>query len=428
MQIANLFFRVLHRNLLLATLLVFAGQSTTLLGQFDGGNGDGFENSLLRQITLDGISNGITPLYVGGSGDGFDRQTGALTISGQSLAILFQGGPGDGFDEETGSLTLDGQALAILYGGGNGDGFDRLNGTFALSGEMLIALYSGGDGDGFDRDQTSRTLGGEPIAMLYGGGDGDGFDRLSGAFALSGDMLSILYGGGNGDGFDAKRESLGLEGTRLAQVYGGGDGDGFDVSFFAGSVPLPLTLISFDAFPKKDYVLLKWTTEEELDTDFFTIEKTRDGGFFSEVGDVTAAGFSEPGEVLHYELNDEDPLMGTSFYRLKTTDYDGAISLSHLVEVEFTQDNEWSFMLFPNPSTGRHFNLRPEGVENGAEVTAQVMDATGRLLFEERFTSSGEALRIELSSRLASGSYLIRVGNGEIGFQAKILLVGGGSR
>ena len=405
----------------LVALLFACLPASTLMAQFTGGGGEGFDRSTTVQLTLDGIPNGVAGLFTGGNGDGFDRQTVSLTLNGQMLAVIFAGGSGDGFDRRTEALTLGGQTLALLYGGGNGDGFDNRNGTFALSGEMLDVLYSGGDGDGFDRDQVYATLSGAPLSLLYSGGDGDGFDELQGAFALSGTMLSLLYGGGDGDGFDEATESLGLDGTNLAQLFRGGNGDGFDVTLFAGSIPLPLTLITFEAFPQKDFVLLKWITENELDTDFFTIEKTKNGSLFSDVGDMTAAGFTEPGEVLHYEMNDEAPYQGTSFYRLKTTDFDGAISLSHLIEVEYNVDAEWSFLLFPNPSTGRHFSVRPSGLEEGTDVTAQVMDATGRQLFTEQFEYYGDAWRIELTSRLTAGSYLIRIGNQAVGYQARIL-------
>ncbi|NJC26005.1 T9SS type A sorting domain-containing protein [Neolewinella antarctica] len=397
----------------------------SLQAQFNGGSGDGFVNGTTVQLTLDGLPNGVIALYGGGAGDGFDRTTGQLTLAGANLAVLYGGGRGDGFDVKVQSLTLSGQELAALFRGGSGDGFDDEQLNVTLSGQSLAALFGGGSGNGFDDGQINVTLDGQALAALFGGGSGDGFDAATDNFTLSGAMLSALYGGGGGDGFDTRRVGLTLSGASLARLYGGGTGDGFDVTLFAGSIPLPLTLLSFEAFPGEDFVLLKWQTEDELDTDFFTIERTRNGIAFADVGDVLASGFSEPGEVLHYELNDERPLEGNSFYRLKTTDFDGAVSLSHLIEVEFNQEADWSFQLFPNPSTGRHFNVRTEGLAAEAEVTIQVMDNTGRQLFTERFRNGRAAARIELAARLTAGSYLIRVGNAEAGFRAKILIVGG---
>ncbi|WP_273446371.1 T9SS type A sorting domain-containing protein [Neolewinella agarilytica] len=409
-------------------LVLFLGTlfATPLYAQFTGGDGDGFTNKRIVQITIDGIPAGVTALFVGGDGDGTDESTSSLTLSGANLSVLFGGGRGDGFDQMTASVALSGQDLAALFGGGDGDGFDKESASLVLSGESLATLFAGGDGDGFNGKTINATLSGESLATLFGGGDGDGFDEKSVTVVLSGLGLAQLFGGGSGDGFDARQYSTTLSGQSLAALFGGGGGDGFDVSLYAGSIPLPLTLISFDAFPEQDYVVLKWVTEDEVATDFFTIEKTTDGTSFAYVGDTEAAGFSEPGERLHYEMRDNEPYQGTSFYRLKTTDFDGAVSMSHLVEVQYSNAADWSFNLFPNPNTGKHFSVRTEGMESGETMLLQVYDLNGKVMFTESYQHyPGQAFRFDLKRRLPVGSYLIRLGHEGLGYQAKILLVGG---
>ncbi|MEL6359051.1 MAG: T9SS type A sorting domain-containing protein, partial [Bacteroidota bacterium] len=272
----------------------------------------------------------------------------------------------------------------------------------------------------------TSTIDGTSITGLYSGGVGDGFDRSTFIGGLMGEMF-MLYGGGEGDGFDRSRVSYTLSGTDLAHLYGGGDGDGFDVNRFEGVVPLPLTLISFSALPQVDFVLVSWVTEDEVDTDFFTIEKTRDGRDFTWVGEREAAGFSEPGERLHYDLKDYDPYLGTSFYRLKTTDFDGAISLSHLVEVNYAAStDDWDFVLFPNPNTGKHFSIDPEGLQPERSCLIELVDAQGRLLFQQVLSAEDiDGQRFELTEPLPGGSYLIRLSDDRGESKAKILLVGG---
>lgn len=400
---------------------------TNLTAQFSGGHGDGFTRALVVQLTFDGIPAGVAALYVGGPGDGFDQSAESLALSGENLAALFRGSSGDGFDQSTVSQTLNGEMLLVLYGGGNGDGFDRTVTSVTLSGDNANQLYGGGDGDGFDESVVQVTLDGSTLAAIFGGGDGDGFDVEAMSKALDGQTVEGLFGGGPGDGFDARLVSVVVSGETLAELFGGGRGDGFDAAFYAGSIPLPLDLISFDAFPEQGYVLLKWATENEQATDFFTIEKTTDGLGFAEVGNTDAAGYSEPGERLVYEMKDDEPYQGRSFYHLKTTDFDGMVSLSHLVEVQYaeTEGADWNFTLFPNPNTGRHFSVRTEGMSAGEEVTVEVFDVNGRALFTETYLESpGDAFRFDLASRLTSGSYLVRVVTPKGGSQAKILLVG----
>ena len=49
----------------------------------------------------------------------------------------------------------------------------------------------------------------------------------------------------------------------------------------SGSGPLPVTLISFDAKPEGKKVNLNWTTSSEINSDFFTVERSADGINFS---------------------------------------------------------------------------------------------------------------------------------------------------
>ncbi len=410
---------------LLLPLLLFC--SLPVAAQYAGGEGDGFTRILIVQQSLDGTPSGIRALYLGGDGDGFDRKTGvALLIGGGGMLPIYAGGDGDGFDRALGvAQILDGGMLP-LYAGGDGDGFDRALAVAQILDGGMLPLYAGGDGDGFDRALAVAQILDGGMLPLYAGGDGDGFDQaLAVAQLLDGGMLP-LYAGGDGDGFDVSLLSATvLSGQTLAALFAGGDGDGFDTEIFAGVLPLPLTLIRFDAFPGEDFVLLRWQTEDEIDTDYFTIEKTRDGLAFVEVGRTEASGFSEPGERLDYELTDHRPYAGTSFYRLRTTDLDGAIHLSHLVEVNYSAETDWDFTVFPNPNTGRHFSVRPEGSPEG-DLLVSVIDATGRLLLRETIPAGlATSHRLDLAQRLVPGSYLIRATDARGATKAKLLLVGG---
>lgn len=412
------------RIFLLLTALIML---VPLSAQYAGGEGEGSDQRQTVQLDLSGVPGGIRPLYVGGRGDGSSR---SLTFSGlnstdQPSMGLYRGGIGDGYAKSGSLNALNGTDLSSIFGGGQGDGADQAKTAQSLGGVSVATLYGGGQGDGYANLRNSVSLGGEPTSSIFSGGDGDGADRLA-TTSLLGAPMTMLYGGGNGDGFDRRNHYGTLNDQDLSVAFLGGAGDGHDRAIFYGSIPLPLTLLSFDAFPQSDYVLVKWTTEDEIGTDFFTVEKTRDGRNFAIAGELPAAGFSEPEEILHYELKDEAPYSGTSFYRLQTTDFDGALSFSHLVQVEFSSGKDWDFQLFPNPNSGRHFSLIPEGIEEGQRLDVAVTDAVGRVLFSAQMPTRGvEALRFDLDGKLPPGSYLIRVGHPQKGYRAKILLVGG---
>ena len=404
-------------------LLIFSFLPVPLFAQFQGGVADGATSSDAVQLDLEGIPSGVRGLYVGGDGDGFSVAAGYAGLGNNDFAAIYLGGSGDGFAKANGSSSISGEDLFVLYGGGDGDGYSVRQGNESLDGISVEGLFGGGPGDGFDRRQASASLGGQPVALLYGGGPGDGFDKAVSSGSL-GAML-MLYGGGPGDGFDQQSGYSSLSGDDLLPLFGGGPGDGEDHAIFFGVVPVPLTLISFHAFPEETYVLLKWVTEDEVNTDYFTIEKTKTGRDFATVGNTPAAGFSLPGERLHYQMKDYAPYNGKSYYRLKTTDFDGFISLSHLIEVNYDSKGDWGFSLFPNPNTGQHFNIRTNGLEAGAELTLEVFDAQGRIIQRTPLTAmEQDAVLIRLQQKLSAGSYLIRLTHPEQGQQAKILLVG----
>jgi flavin-binding protein dodecin len=112
--------------------------------------------------------------------------------------------------------------------------------------------------------------------------------------------------------------------------------------------PLPIGLIDFKASKIDQTVKLTWTSSSEINNDFYTIEKTADFENWEEVSKVEGAGNSST--ILHYQTIDLFPWNGTSYYRLKQTDYNGAFSYHGIETIIFDEGDELS--VFPNPTSG----------------------------------------------------------------------------
>ncbi len=112
-----------------------------------------------------------------------------------------------------------------------------------------------------------------------------------------------------------------------------------------GDNPLPITLINYDVKLVNDIAVNTWATATEINNDYFTVEKSRDAINFERVEIVEGAGNSN--QILHYSCNDNNPLPGISYYRLKQTDFDGKFSYSKIVAVEFEDLPE--NVIYPNP-------------------------------------------------------------------------------
>ncbi len=143
--------------------------------------------------------------------------------------------------------------------------------------------------------------------------------------------------------------------------------------------PLPIELISFNATPVDNkYVKLEWETSEELNNDFFTIERTVDGTNWEEVLTVDGAGNSS--EVLSYSAKDLIPITGTTYYRLKQTDFDGQYTYSRIVSATIELTSNDAVIVYPNPSqntvfiSGSHSEMEQVRIFDmlGQDVTSKV--------------------------------------------------------
>ena len=175
----------------------------------------------------------------------------------------------------------------------------------------------------------------------------------------------------------------------------------------AGGAAAPIELLSFTVYTMKNgQVKILWKTLTETNNDFFTLERSRDAENWEEFAYVKGAGDSQ--EILSYQEIDRAPFLGTSYYRLKQTDFNGDFSYSSIMEIYIDPGLSMPLTLYPNPTKGL---LTIEGAPDelssftlydvvGKDVTAQV-----RLIYRDDF-------QIQLNlSRLPRGVYLLKTEN-----------------
>ena len=116
------------------------------------------------------------------------------------------------------------------------------------------------------------------------------------------------------------------------------------------NVPIiPVELLSFNAHLIDNQIIrLNWVTTTELNSAFFSIEKSTDGTKFLPIGQVKAAGHSN--QKLHYTYDDssisKDKIV---YYRLKQVDNDGQYKYSKTVAVA-QKDKNIKLSVYPNPA------------------------------------------------------------------------------
>lgn len=116
-----------------------------------------------------------------------------------------------------------------------------------------------------------------------------------------------------------------------------------------GNVPLPIELSYFKATVQQNVVMLNWTTQSEMQSDYFAVMQSNDGTSWKELSRVKAAGNSKGQK--NYSWRDMAPVTGDSYYKLKMVDQDGTIVYSkiEIVTVRGLEVNQ-GIVVYPNPS------------------------------------------------------------------------------
>lgn len=95
----------------------------------------------------------------------------------------------------------------------------------------------------------------------------------------------------------------------------------------------PSIIEQFSATSDGKKVTLVWKSNPEKKSDFFTIERSKDGVTFSTCLIVKGSGHNN--YILDYTEMDFSPLPGLSYYRIKQTDYEGHFLYSTVIPVNF---------------------------------------------------------------------------------------------
>lgn len=239
---------------------------------------------------------------------------------------------------------------------------------------------------------------------LQGGGTGftvtnSGHLRLSTATGVVG-----THGAGSGGPTDWRANRTALTPAHIT-------GNNFHLASTNVASSLPIELIHFTATVLPDGVKLDWATAQEINNNYFTIEKTTDFESFTDVQKIPGKGNTR--EHNEYSTTDHAPFIGRSYYRLKQTDYDGQFTYSDPVMVEVEEIVQPMLSIFPVPSNGQTIGLELRGIPDNTFVEVQVLNVQGVVIHQETLDlPSAGIIRKDIvpNSPLTPGLYIIRAG------------------
>ncbi len=192
------------------------------------------------------------------------------------------------------------------------------------------------------------------------------------------------------------------------------------VSIGAVSGPLAVKLLSFNAVIKNKTGLLNWVTENELNNDYFDIERSEDGVIFYKKGSVKGNGTSAI--TQYYQYNDNITTnISAVYYRLKIVDLNSNFSYSKIIILHLNEIFNDQFSVYPNPFVD---NLEIS-LNTPRDVNAQyrILSFDGKeILSDKVLLQKGINILIAKNlCQLASGIYFFEINTGIYKYIKKIV-------
>ncbi|MEO5890753.1 MAG: T9SS type A sorting domain-containing protein [Ferruginibacter sp.] len=174
--------------------------------------------------------------------------------------------------------------------------------------------------------------------------------------------------------------------------------------FGKGFNTLPVTLAEFNARRSGKINMLNWTTQQELNTRSFVVERSTDGRKYTSIGQVAAAGNSST--VRNYAFTDAQPSKGINYYRLRTTDKDNSSKLSAIRSIRNAGLADIS--IYPNPVTDKLTIMINADRATSGYLT--ISDINGKSLYSRsvKLPQGNTALPVLLDN-FAAGSYIMKI-------------------
>jgi hypothetical protein len=168
---------------------------------------------------------------------------------------------------------------------------------------------------------------------------------------------------------------------------------------------LPVKLSDFNAKLKgSGAATISWTSEYELESEKYVVQRSVDGRNFVNIGELPSAGSAV--ERRRYSLDDANLGDNAVFYRLLMVDIDGKTSLSKVIYVNNKKGSfgKGTLKIFPNPFKS---DLQLIGI-SAADVNRRSIRLYNVAGKEIGFTVTG-ANAISIDANAPSGVYVLRV-------------------
>jgi len=183
-------------------------------------------------------------------------------------------------------------------------------------------------------------------------------------------------------------------------------------------LPILLSEFSGSILNRNDHcdgVRVAWTTEVEVNTSHYLLERSADLLRFETVGTIDAIG--NPNSPASYTMTDSN-ISSDNYYRLTAYDFDGtseSFLMKSSIQTDCYEDLDLNSIsdLFPNPVYGNELVFMKLNIGEATNATIQVKDVSGRTVrnISTELTEGEQVINFSLEG-LDTGIYFINLDNG----------------
>ncbi|MDZ7897832.1 MAG: T9SS type A sorting domain-containing protein [Arcicella sp.] len=170
----------------------------------------------------------------------------------------------------------------------------------------------------------------------------------------------------------------------------------------ATALPVQLTYFQTETTDNQK-VNIRWETAQEINSNVFVLERSRNAIDYKTIATLEAAGESKT--IKKYSFTDDSALFGTNYYRLSQVDKDGAAQVFRPQAV-IIDDASLPFGVFANPVFSKTFNVK---VEDADEANFVMNDLNGKSISLKTNKLTQTIVEITPTENLSLGMYILQV-------------------
>lgn len=169
----------------------------------------------------------------------------------------------------------------------------------------------------------------------------------------------------------------------------------------------PSQLVSFTADCSNYFAQIKWTTAEETKGGYFLIERTQDGTHFETIAMLKNSAIEGATTVAHeYNVVDESPLTGISYYRISEVDLaDKRVYINTIVYRPCENDEAISAIMEEDKLTVALNSICSES--NSCNIT--IIDNNNNIVMDQAYKVVSGMNCFKIDTKLPAGNYMVNV-------------------